>query len=110
MSDVRSSKEILAGKRILIFQQRGWSLRIGHYVARSLQSHGAPLAALTFKPSTDAFTRNQTDVNYTLIESHDSVMNDPEARVGSTGTPLAEICDDLGLKSLWPFAQALRNH
>jgi hypothetical protein len=110
MPDMQINKENINGKRILIFQQRGWGLRIGHYVAKSLQNNGAILSALTFKPSTDEFTRCQSDVNYEIIENHDVVMNDPGKSVGDSGSSLSDICDDLGINSLWPLAQSLRNH
>ena len=35
----------LKGKRILIFQQRGWALTIGHFLAKKLQAEGGRLAA-----------------------------------------------------------------
>jgi len=109
-NQLAAENDILEGKRVLIFQQRGWSLKIGHYIAQSLQDNGAILAALTFKPSTDTFTRTQTDVKYELIENHDEVINNPEKILGGNPTSLAVICEELGVSSVWPFAQSLRNH
>lgn len=100
----------LSGSRVLIFQQRGWGHSIGHHIAKSLQADGAVLAALTLKPSTDQFIRSQTEVKYELIESHDMVMGDPAGALGDTRYSLQHVCDELGVSSLWQFAQSLRNH
>jgi tRNA A-37 threonylcarbamoyl transferase component Bud32 len=68
------------------------------------------LTALTLKRSTDEFTRTQTDVKYELIENHDEVMNDPARALGGNRPSLEMICEELGVSSIWPFAQSLRNH
>jgi hypothetical protein len=100
----------LAGKRVLIFQQRGWARTIGHDLATKLQAHGAELAAITLKRSTDNFIRTQKEVSYRMIISHDDVMDHPVEFLDGVTVSGEEMCSELGIKSLWPFAQSLRNH
>jgi hypothetical protein len=101
----------LSGKRVLILQQRGWAISIGHSIAKHLHKEGCHLAAVTFKKSTDDFVRAQTDVPYELIISNDAAMSDPvQFMAGKSVTPLEQICSDLGLDSIWPIVSTLRNH
>lgn len=101
----------LRGKRVLILQQRGWAISIGHSIATHLHAEGCQLAAVTFKKSTDAFVRTQTDVPYELIVSNDAAMGDPVAFLdGQPGAPLDQICADLGIETIWPLVSTLRNH
>ncbi|MDC0336052.1 hypothetical protein OAN24_04045 [Pseudodesulfovibrio sp.] len=100
----------LAGKRILIFQQRGWGMAIGHDIARQLHEHGASLAALTFRHDVDRFVRDQDQVPYELILSNDAIMNNPEQLLGNDSISLDEVCENLELTSIWELVQSLRNH
>ena len=100
----------LAGKKILIFQQRGWSKRIGHYLAQKLAAEGAVLAALTLKRSTHDFVVNQQQVKYEKIYSVDEVRANPREYLGNSQYTLAEICKSLGVDSIWPMAMSLRHH
>jgi hypothetical protein len=100
----------LEGKRILIFQQRGWALRIGHYLARRFREEGAIIGALTFKKSTDKFVREQQEVVYEYLQSHDDIMENPEKYLNDDEITLHEICEDYGIDSIWPLVQSLRNH
>lgn len=93
-------------RRILILQQRQWGVGIGHEIAKRLHRDGYDTAALTFKKSTDAFTRNQKDVPYKLILNHDALFEkktEPEIT-------LKQICFELGVDSVWPLVMCLRNH
>ena len=109
-NDLDPDFEFLAGKRILIFQQRGWARTIGHPLAVRLQNQGVELAAITLKRSTDKFIRTQSEVKYRLIVSHDDVMDFPSKYLSGTKISGDEICRELNITSLWPFAQSLRNH
>lgn len=99
----------LKGKRVLIFQQRGWALTIGNFLAQKLHKEGCELAALTFKRSTHEFIQKQ-DTPYKIILNNDEVMNDPKTYLAGEIYPLEEICADLGIDSIWPIVQSLRNH
>lgn len=99
-----------AGKKILIFQQRGWGKRIGHFLARKLRAEGAVLAALTLKRSAHDFLLNQKEVQYERVYSVDEVRADPQAYLRETKYTLAEICTALGIDSVWPLAMSLRHH
>jgi hypothetical protein len=92
--------------RVLLIQQRQWGVGIGHELAKRFQRDGCKLAALTFKKSTDAFTRRQTDVSYEFIESHDAIVEFGAA----TGITLEQVCTELGVDSIWPFVMSMRNH
>lgn len=100
----------LTGKRILIFQQRGWGIGIGHQLAKRLQADGCILAALTFKRSTHAFTLKQKDVRYDRIVNNDEIMAEPERFLVGAEESLAGVCADLGVETVWPIAMSLRNH
>lgn len=100
----------LKNKRILIFQQRAWGINIGHFLAKKLQAEGCGLAALTIKKSTHDFIVNQNDVKYKLIINSDEIKEDPEKFLGNDAFSLEEICDDLGIDSVWPLIQSSRNH
>lgn len=100
----------MKGKRILIFQQRGWALNIGHFLATRLRDEGCHLAAITMKKSTHEFVLKQQDVNYELIISDDEILNDPKTYLGSERYSLEQICDDLGVNTIWPLVMSVRNY
>lgn len=100
----------LKNKKILIFQQRGWAFTIGHFLAKKLQDEGASLAAFTIKPTTHQFVINQKEVSYELVISSDEIKSRPEKYLSGDRYPLSEICDALGVDSIWPFVAAARNH
>ncbi len=100
----------LKGKRVLIFQQRGWGMRVGHFFAKQFQAAGCQLAAVTVKRTVHRFVKDQTEVKYELITSYDDIIEDPRKYLGTDDYSLAEICDDLGIDSVWPFVQSLRHH
>ena len=101
---------MIEGSRILLLQQRQWGQAIGHALARRLHAEGASLAAITFKPETDTFVRSQTEVPYRHVLSHDTVMGDPSSVEGAERVSLAEVCEALGVPSIWPYVGTLRNH
>lgn len=100
----------LKGKRILIFQQRNWGKTIGHFLAQQLRAEGCELAALTFKKTTHRFVLKQTQVKYNLIINDDEILNDPRSFLGKDQYSLAEICRELGINSIWPIVQSIRNY
>lgn len=100
----------LQGKRIFIFQQRGWAINIGHFLAKNLQAEKCRLAALTFKRTTHEFILNQKEVKYDLIINNDEIMSRPKDYLQGEEYSFAEICEALGVDSIWPFIMTLRNH
>ncbi|OGE76832.1 MAG: hypothetical protein A3C85_03995 [Candidatus Doudnabacteria bacterium RIFCSPHIGHO2_02_FULL_48_21] len=99
-----------SGKKILIFQQRGWSKRIGNFLARKLQDENAVLAALTQKRSAHDFLLKQKDIRYEKIYSIDEVRGNPRGYLDGTEFTLEEICEALGVDSIWPMVMSLRHH
>ena len=100
----------LRGKRILIFQQRGWAINIGHFLAKKLQAEACKLAALTLKRTTHDFILNQKEVEYDLIINNDEIMSRPKDYLQGDKYSLKEICDALGIDTIWPIIMTLRNH
>ncbi|MFA6446645.1 MAG: hypothetical protein WCW31_00115 [Patescibacteria group bacterium] len=100
----------LQGKKILLLQQRRWATNIGHFLAIKLQAQGCRLAALTLKRSAHEFILSQTEVRYDLVIGNDEIMDDPKKYLGNDNITLKQVCDDLGIDSVWPIANALRNH
>jgi hypothetical protein len=96
------------GSRILIFQQRGWGVRIGHHLARRFQEDGCAVGALVFKKSTERFVRDQREVTYRWVGNYSSLLDDPAAHRGPSPPSLDEVCAGLGVCSVWPLVQSMR--
>lgn len=100
----------LKGKRILILQQRGWGASVGAFLAEKFQDEGCHLAALTLKRSTDKFIREQRHIHYEMILNNDAIMEDPKGYLAGDRFSMEEICDALGIDTIWPIVITLRNH
>jgi hypothetical protein len=98
----------LKGKRVLIFQQRDWAIKVGHSLAINLQKEGCELSAVTLKRRTDQFVNNQKDVAYKYIVNIDDINEDPEKFLGGEDISLEEICRELGVDSVWPMLYSNR--
>lgn len=100
----------LKAKKILIFQQRGWAMTIGHFLAKKLQDEGCYLAAFTLKRTTHDFVIKQEEVKYDLIINNDEIMSRPKDYLAGEIFSFEEICRELGVESIWPVIYTLRNH
>ena len=100
----------LQGKKVFIFQQRNWGQTIGHFLAKKLQTQGCRLAALTLKQSTHEFTLSQREVRYDLVVNDDEILNNPFQYLPPKPPTLAEVCAELGIESVWPLVQTIRNY
>lgn len=100
----------LKNKKVFIFQQRGWALTIGHFLAKKLQAEGCRLATLTFKNTTHEFVIEQHDVKYDYIFSNDEIVDNPKKYLGDDNYTLEEICDYLGIDTIWPEVSSMRNY
>lgn len=105
-----SSKTVLTGRRVLIFQQRGWGKGIGRILAKRLYGEGCKLAAVTYKRNTHELIVNQPNVKYDLIINNDEIMSRPKDYLKGDRFSLNKICEDLGVDSIWPLVASLRNH
>jgi len=103
-----SNKFSLRGKKILIFQQRGWGKGIGRFLARKLHAEGAKLAALTFKDTTHELIVSQPDVKYEYIFFGDDIMRNPQEYLAGDSYSLKDICYELGVSSIWPLVACMR--
>lgn len=98
---------MLKNKKILIFQQRNWGIKIGSSIAERFKSEGAEVGAITFK----YFDYHKNHKNlYTFIQDHDYIQDNPEEFLDGDEFTLTSICEDLGIKSVWPYIQSNRNH
>lgn len=95
--------------KVLIIQQRGWGIRIGHFLAKKLQEEGCSLAALTFKKTTHEFVLNQKDVKYDFIINNDEIMGRPDKYLAGDSFDMDEICRSIGVDTLWPIFANMRN-
>ena len=102
------SQPNLRGKRILIFQQRGWGMRVGHFLAKKLQAEGCELAALTLRRTTHNFIISQQDVNYKKILNVDEIIENPHKFIKEDDLTLEKICAELNLDSVWGLLQSNR--
>ncbi|MBU1131466.1 hypothetical protein KJ840_05005 [Patescibacteria group bacterium] len=99
----------LNNKKILIFQQRAWGMRIGHFLAKKLYyEEGCKLAALTLKKSTHKFITEQREVKYEYIVNIDEIFENPEKNLDKENISLKEICKELNIDSVWPMIQSNR--
>ncbi|PIR12976.1 hypothetical protein COV49_03670 [Candidatus Falkowbacteria bacterium CG11_big_fil_rev_8_21_14_0_20_39_10] len=93
----------LKGKRILIFQQRGWAKNVGRFLARKLQKEGCELSAITFKKTTHEMIKAEKEVNYKYIVNIDEIYENPEKILEGEDITLEEICKELNINSVWPM-------
>ncbi len=100
----------LKGKKILIFQQRGWAINVGHFLAQKLQEEGVVLGALTAKATTHEFITKQKEIKYEYIISSDEVKSRPDLYLNGEQYSMEKICADLGILSIWPLVAGARNH
>lgn len=100
----------IAGKKILIIQQRSWAKRIGRTLARNLATEGALLGTITWKRTTHHFITTQKEVAYEFVQSLDDLRENPSKYLQGDHYTLDEICRELGIDSIWPHVNALRNH
>lgn len=108
---MNSIRRNLSGVRVLILQQRGWALRVGHPLACSLvREEGAIVGAVTIKPSTHEFIVSQNDIDYEVIISADEVKDNPASMGKLAETSMADVCKGLGVDTVWRLVQASRNH
>jgi hypothetical protein len=111
--DLGSNKNMhdLNGLRVLVLQQRGWAIRVGHPLAvRLIRETGAVVCAVTVKRSTHEFISTQSDIEYERIISADAVKEDPTIMAGLETLSLTDVCRELGVDTVWRMAQASRNH
>ncbi len=92
----------IKGKRVLIFQQRGWALNVGQGIAEKLHDMQAKLSAYTIKKSTHRFVM-ESEIPYEHVVNYEDVLENLENTPGIENITLDEICKDLQLESVWPL-------
>ncbi|MEZ9761350.1 hypothetical protein AB4278_00360 [Vibrio splendidus] len=96
-------------KNVLILQQRKWALNIGLPLTNELINMGYSVSALTLKKSTHQIITEKHSDKFSHIFNHDDVMESPKSYLSREVT-LAEVCNALGVDSIWPLVNSLRNH
>ncbi len=96
-------------KRIFIIQQRGWAINIGKSLAGNFKNLGYQIGTVTFKKTTHKLITESSN-KYEFIINHDTILENPQKYLNNTDITLAEICNELGIESIWPLVQSLRNH
>lgn len=94
------------GKRVILFQQRSWGREIGSFLAKKLHDQGCVLATVTSHKRTNDFIlekAREDGFNYELVVSHDDVMSDPKKYLAGEDYSLEEMCEYLGVDSIWPL-------
>ncbi|MFA4941297.1 MAG: hypothetical protein WC582_01705 [Patescibacteria group bacterium] len=100
--------EQLKGKKIIIFQQRGWAKNVGYYLAEGLKKEGCKLAALTLKKSSHRIISEQKSAEYEYVINIDDIFDDPYKYLGDEEISLEEICKELNIDSVWPMIYSNR--
>lgn len=96
-------------KKIFIIQQRGWAINIGKSLAYKFKNLGYKIGTVTFKKTTHKLIQKRSE-QYEFIINHDAILENPHKYLDNTDITLGEICDELGVESIWPLVQSLRNH
>lgn len=96
------------GKKILIFQQRDWAKRIGHFLAKKMRDQGCEFSAVTLKKRTDEFIKLQKEIKYDYVINIDEIVDDPEKVLNGEKITLEEICSELNIDSVWPMLHSNR--
>jgi len=85
-------------------------MRVGNYLAKRLNELGCELGAIAVKKSVYDFIKSQDEIPYKVVVDYDEIMDHPKAYLGEDEYTLEDICNDLGIHSVWPFVQSLRHH
>ena len=101
---------ILEGKRILMVHQRDWGIKHGFEISKKLYSHGAKLATINFKKSTEYFINNQKEIKFNYILDDTFVEENVENIILKNNYTLNDIKKDYDVHSIWQYASTLRRH
>ena len=106
---VKKKSMNLTNKKIFIFLQRNWGRKIGFPIAKKFSEEGASLGALTFQKDYHQYYL-ESDFKFDWLMSHDDIMNNPNLFLNNDKISIKEICENLKIKSIWPYVQSLREH
>ncbi len=95
--------------RVLIFYQRNWGIRLGHFLCERIQQEyaGATFAALVFKQTALDHIHAQQTVPFEKIWYWEQHYHEEESKEAAT-LSLDEIAEVLQLDSIWPLVQSMR--
>jgi hypothetical protein len=96
--------------RIFLFQQREWSIRIGNRLAERLAAEHFELGCLTFKRTVHNTIINNTNIKYSLVISHDEILEKPKNYIEDRFFTLKDLCRELNIDSIWKIIYSARHH
>jgi hypothetical protein len=98
-------------KRILIYLQRDWGVNVGHRLAINFnQKLNFSVGALVSKKATYENLKIHSGTLYDYFLFIDEIVQDPKSFMPEYTVSLKQICDDLGILTIWDLVQSLRNH
>jgi hypothetical protein len=97
-----------SNKKVFFFLQRNWGIKIGNEIAKKIYNEGAVIGGLTFKYHHHYLS--QTNIKYSFLQNHDEILESPKTYLNNFDCTLESICNDLNIKSIWPYVQSLRDH
>ena len=97
-------------KRIFLFQQREWAIRIGDYLGEKLSEQNYELGCLTFKRSAHNTIKNNLKAKYSLILSHDEILENSKKFIEDQLFTIEELCKELNIDGIWQIVQSARHH
>ncbi len=97
-------------ERIFLFQQRDWAIRIGDYLGEKLYEQNYELGCLTFKRSVHNTIKNNLKAKYSLILSHDEILEDTNNFIEDKLFTIEKLCKELNIDGIWQIVQSARHH
>ena len=96
----------MSQKRALFIFQRDWGIKTGVPIASYFLSKGYEIGGVTVKKSVfDSISSHSISKKLLFLKDFDSVINDPLSVDGVNEISLQEICNNLGIDSIWPLSQ-----
>ena len=93
----------MSQKRALFIFQRDWGIKTGVPIASYFLSKGYEIGGVTVKKSVfDSISSHSISKKLLFLKDFDSVINDPLSVDGVNEISLQEICNNLGIDSIWP--------
>ena len=106
-------------KKILIYNGRDWGVAVGHKIALKLiEDFGCKVGCITSKESTNNFIKKKENFIYDYHLFLNDIVVNPEKFILENKNLIPKnkelnldfICEELGVDTIWPYTQLLRDH
>ena len=106
-------------KKILIYNGRDWGIAVGHKIAlRLIEDHKFKIGCITSKISTNNFIKKKENFIYDYHLFLNDIIVNPEKFILENKNLIPKnkelnldfICEELGIDTIWPYTQLLRDH